>query len=371
MSAPPRVPGAAALGLPALAPTPRDVVMRDGTASLLRFRRADNAPGAGGVDPDHGSTRHAAPRSALAPVLLVPSLINRWYVLDLRPGGSLAEVAVQAGLETFCLDWGTPEDEDRFLTWDDLLARLARAVRKVQRLTGAPRVSLLGYCLGGTLSAIHAALEPHVVASLVSLAGPIDFAHAGMLGTLTDPRWFDAHAITSAGNLRAAQMQAGFTVMRSTRVAAQWVRFLERGHDAALREAMLALEVWNSDNVPFPGAAYATYIEELYQQNRLVAGTHYVAGRRVDLGAIAAPTLVIVADRDHICPPQAAFGLVRAREGRAPPTRVLTVPGGHVSAVVGARAARLLYPAMVEWLSSVGARTAATTAAAASAVPLS
>ncbi|MEJ7733045.1 MAG: hypothetical protein WKG00_28085 [Polyangiaceae bacterium] len=92
-----------------------------------------------------------------------------------------------------------------------------------------------------------------------------------------------------------------------------------------------------------------------------MAGTHHIAGRRVDLGA---PTLVVVADRDHICPPEAAFGLARAREGRAPPTRVLTVPGGNVGAVIGSRASRVLYPAIVEWLSSAPRTLAATDAAA-------
>ena len=353
MSAPPRVPGAEAFGWPELAPTPRDVVMRDGTATLLRFRG------------------EAAGRSVVAaPLLLVPSLINRWYVLDLRRGSSLAEAAVRGGLDTFCLDWGVPEDEDRYLGWDDVLARLARAVRRVRRITGAACVSLLGYCMGGTLSAIHAALEPEGVAALVDLAGPIDFAHAGLLGTLTDARWFDARAIVEGGNVRAAQMQGGFVALRPTSAMAKALGLLERGHDPAAREAFLALETWAADNVPFPAAAYVTYIEELYQQNRLVAGTHFVAGRRVDVGAIRAPTLVVVADRDAICPPEAAFGLARAREGRAPPTRVLTVPGGHVGAVVGSRAARVLYPAIVEWLSSAP-RTLAATAAAASEVPVS
>src|ERR1700678_3972281 len=121
-----------------LAPTPRDSLMRDGTAELYRFRRpATPAATEGGL-----------------PLLLVPSMINRWYVLDLREGASMARAFVDAGIDTFCLDWGVPEDEDRYLGWADVIDRLGRAVRAVRRLTGAPKVGILGYCMGGTLAGI-------------------------------------------------------------------------------------------------------------------------------------------------------------------------------------------------------------------------
>jgi polyhydroxyalkanoate synthase subunit PhaC len=102
-----------------IAPTPKDTVLRDGKASLYRFR---------------GS----AAAGSHVPVLLVPSMINRWYVLDLREGASLATaLSVKAPWDTYCLDWGIPEDEDRYFTWDDVVARLDRAVRRVLRLTGS------------------------------------------------------------------------------------------------------------------------------------------------------------------------------------------------------------------------------------------
>ncbi len=317
---------------PALAPTPRDTLQSDGTARLYRFRPSDGAPPA-----------------AAAPTLLVPSLINRWYVLDLREGASLARAFVDAGLDTWCLDWGIPEDEDRHLGWDDVLARLARAVRHVKRATGAARVNLLGYCMGGTLAGIHAALHPDETAALVNLLGPFDFAHAGFLGEMVDPRFFDAQAVADAGNVSPMQMQSGFTALRPTLSVAKWVGFVDRMHEAAARESFGALEAWASDNIPFPGAAYATYIRELYQENRLVAGTHHVRGRRVDLGAIRGPVMTVAADRDTICPLPAARALLD-RCGAAPADRqLLVVPGGHVGAVVGGEAREKLYPAITRF----------------------
>src|SRR5512138_2888693 len=108
---------------PPLAQTPRDELALEGGAKLYHF---------------HGS---AKPKGA--PLLLVPSLINRWYVLDLRPGASLVEALVGAGIDVWCLDWGVPEAEDRFLDWEAVLARLCRAVRRVKRETGADKLAAL------------------------------------------------------------------------------------------------------------------------------------------------------------------------------------------------------------------------------------
>lgn len=323
-----------------IAPTPKDTLHREGKGSLYRFRGPKSERGEGA--PTH------------VPVLLVPSMINRWYVIDLRQGASLA-AALSHGTpwDTFCFDWGVPEDEDRYVTWDDVVARLDRMVRRVLRITGAKQVSIVGYCMGATLSSIYTALHPERVAALVNLAGPVDFAHAGRLGTMVDARWFDPSAMTAAGNLAAHQMQSGFVSLAPTGTISKWVGLVDRGHDPRAREAFGALETWASDNIPFPGGAYVTYIKELYQENLLIKGEHRVRGERVDLSRIRCPVMAIVAERDAICPPKAATALLDAASSTV--KDVLSVPGGHVGAVVGSRAAKELYPRLREWLARHGA----------------
>lgn len=311
-----------------LAPTPRDSLFSEGTATLYRFRSPDA-------------------RSGRAPVLLVPSLINRWYVLDLRPGASLARALVDAGFDVYCLDWGVPEAEDRYLDWDTVVGRVGRMVRRVRRESGAPRVGLLGYCIGGTLAAIHTALEPDSIAGLVNLAGPIDFAEGGLLAHLVNPRWFDPQAIADAGNVSAQQMQSGFVALRPTAQLGKWLSFFDRLGDPERLEAYQALEEWASANIPFPGAAYAKYIRDLYQENALARGEHHVAGRRVRLGDIRCPVLTVVTDRDVICPPPAAQALNDLAGSRD--KSLLVIPGGHVGAVVGGSAPKQLYPRLAEW----------------------
>ncbi len=321
--------------MPTLAPTPRDTIQQDGAAKLYRFRRG-NEDARGGRE------------SAADPILLVPSLINRWYVLDLREGVSLASSLVDRGLDVWCLDWGAPGDEDRYLTWDDVVAKLARALRKVRRETGSAKVGMLGYCIGGTLAGIQAALDPDAISAFVNLAGPFDFSEGGHLAHMTNPRWFDVDAVADAGNVSAQQMQSGFQMLRPTLSISKWVNLFDRWNDPAFREAFDALETWSNDNISFPAAAYRTYIRELYQENRLVKGEHRVAGRRVDLGAITCPVLTIATEKDTICPPLAARALHERCGSRD--KEMLVVPGGHVGAVVGSKAAHNLYPAIGKWL---------------------
>jgi polyhydroxyalkanoate synthase len=321
-----------------VATTPRDTLWRDGSASLYRFRRPSSVKAAGAL-----------------PVLVVPSMINRWYVVDLRAGASLVEALVAGGLDVYCLDWGIAQDEDRYLTWDDVVARLGRAVRFTERHSGQKRVGLLGYCMGATVSGIYTALEPSHVAAFVNLAGPFDFSQGGLLRTMVDPRWFDASVIADAGNVTPHQMQSGFVALRPSSQIAKWVGFVDRMHEPAARESFDALESWAGDNIPFPGAAYATYIGDLYQRNALIKGEHHVAGRRVDLGNIRCPVLTVAAERDTICPLPAARALNEAC-GSAD-KELVVAPGGHVGAVVGSRAPKVLYPAMRDWLRSKLATT--------------
>ena len=310
--------------------TPKDTLFRDGRGSVFRFR-------------GDGASTHV-------PVLLVPSMLHQWYVLDLCEGGSVA-AALSNGTpwDTYCFDWGVPEDEDRYVEWDDIVRRLERAVRFVQRSTGAKKVALVGYSMGATLAAIHAALHPETVAALVNIAGPIDFSESGRLGAMVDARWFDAEAMASAGNISALQMQSGFMALRPVEGFSRWVRAVEHLGDPDARAASSALEAWANDTIPFPAAAYVTYIQELYQQNRLVRGEHWVHGERVDLSRITCPLLSVIAERDGVCPEASTTALADYTSGDV--KDVLRVPGGHVSGVTGAEASTSLYPPLVAWLS--------------------
>lgn len=312
-------------GQPAVGTTPHSVVWTENKWRLLRF---------------------APPRPRYkTPVLLVPSLINRWYVLDLGSGRSLIEWLVAQGHEVFCIDWGTPGPEDRYLTWDDIAGRyIGRAVR-VARYGRSGDVHVLGYCLGGTLAVSYVAAFPDRVRSLLALAAPIDFEHAGLMATWTRTPTFDVRAIFEAfGNIPWPLMQASFNMLRPTLWPAKTVQLLDRAWDDEFLETFLATERWGHDNVSFPGACYVRYIEELYRRNRLMTGGFTVAGRPSELAAIKCPVLALAFESDNIVPLASAAPLV---DRVASTDKQLVVqPGGHVGAVVSRKAAGRLWPVM-------------------------
>jgi polyhydroxyalkanoate synthase len=279
---------------------------------------------------------------------MVPSLINRWYVLDLGTGRSLIEWLVAQGHEVFCIDWGTPGDEDRYLTWDDIAGRyIGRAVRIASRYSRSHQVHLLGFCLGGTLAVTYAAAFPEHVRSLLALAAPIDFDQAGIMAQWTRTPTFDIAALVDAfGNVPWPLMQASFHMLRPTLTASKTVALLDRAWDDEFLESFLSTEKWGNDNVSFPGACYARYIDELYRRNKLVTGGFTLLGRPAELPQIRMPLLALAFADDNIVPVGSAAALV----DRVASTdkQLVVMPGGHVGAVVSRKASSRLWPVMSE-----------------------
>jgi polyhydroxyalkanoate synthase len=309
--------------------TPRDVVGRERRWSLMRFRRPA-----------------AAPIRFATPVLLVPSLINRWHVLDLQPQRSLIEDLVARGHDVYCVDWGTPAPEDRFLTLDDVAdGAIGRALRIAGRGAPGGKVHLLGYCLGGTLAAIHAAARPQRIATLTTLAAPVDFAAAGILSTWVGVPSFDVDALVAATGVVPWQLlQASFHMLRPTLGLTKAVGLVDRAWDDEFLDGFLATERWGNDNVGLPGAFYQRYVQDLYRDNRLVRGDFALSGRPARLEAIACPVHVVTFEHDTIVPKASAVPLVE-RVG-SPDKAHLHLSGGHVGAVVSRKAGERLWPAL-------------------------
>ena len=326
--------------LPAVGTTPSDVVHAENKWRLFRYR-----PRATGL-------------AYATPVLLVPSLINRHYVLDLVPGRSFVEYLVEQGHDVYMIDWGTPGDEDRFLDLDDIVAGyIGRSLRVATQRSGHARAHLLGYCLGGTLATIHAAVHPERVASLLALAAPIDFHDDGLLSTWTRTRTFDVAALVQgAGNVPWPLMQLAFQLLRPTLALSKAASLVDRAWDDEFLDGFLALERWGNDNVSFPGAAYRRWIEALYRDNALVRDAFTLRGEPVRLSAIRCPVLAVGFSDDHIVPSASAGALVD-RVGSSD-REALVRRGGHVGAVISRTASRDLWPKLAGFWQRLEAQNA-------------
>jgi polyhydroxyalkanoate synthase subunit PhaC len=310
--------------------TPCDVVHEENGWRLLRYRARP------------GGLAHRTP------IVMVPSLINRHYVLDLMPGKSLVEWLVARGHDVLCLDWGAPADEDRYRDFDDTDRAIGRALTVACRLSGRPRAHLLGYCIGGTLTVMHAARWPERVASLAVLAAPVSFRDAGILGAWTRTKSFDVAALVDAtGNVPWQLMQSAFLLLRPTLGLSKAVGVLDKFWDDTFLDGFFALETWGNDNVSMPGAFYRRYITELYRGDALIAGRFSLAGRPLRLGDVRCPTLAVTFEHDNIVPAASAACLLDL-VGTADKRRI-HLPGGHVGAVVSRKACQALWPQLAAW----------------------
>lgn len=303
--------------------TPHLVVHQENKWSLLRYEGA-------------------APRLHRHPILLVPSLINRHYVLDLRPGKSMAEWLVARGHDVYCIDWGTPGPEDRYIDLETVVDRyLGRAVRVTTRLSGA-RPHLVGYCMGGTLAAVYAALHPDAIASLVTLAAPIHFEDDGLLAKWSKTPTFDVEALVDATGLVPWQLlQSSFHMLRPTSNLMKVVNLVDRAWSDPFLDGFFALETWANDNVSLPGAFYKSWIIDFYRDDRLWHGTLSVGGREASLDRITAPVLAISFEQDTIAPPASCEAIVERVSG---PSKIARLPGSHIGGTTSSAAAKNLWP---------------------------
>lgn len=316
--------------------SPKTVVWRKNKALLYRYDRS-------------------TPATRRTPVFIVVPLINRAYILDLHPGSSLVEFLLEEGFDVFLLDWGTPGDEDRGLSLDDLLVRyLARATRHASQAAGGAPLSLLGYCIGGTLACCYTALfgdAPAPVKNLVLFTTPIDFADAGKFGAWTGSRVFPLDLLTSVYPVVPGQFPDMGSKMLNplpTTVGTYvrlWDRLGEPDFDLA---AWQALYRWVNEGVPFPSAAYRQWIRDFYQANKLARGQLSIEGRPVCLEAIHCPVLNVAASADAIAPRTTTSAILRLVSSRD--TQELVLVGGHVGTIVGRTARTQLWPRVADWL---------------------
>ena len=178
---------------------------------------------------DYGAVPEAAVPSGGAPILVVPSLVNRGYVLDLAPERSLLRALAAAGFRPFLVEWGFPgEAERRFTLTDYVAGRLEGALEAVLTISGR-RPAVLGYCMGGLLALALVQRRPRDTGALALLATPWDFAAdappiAASL-PLAQP-WLTA-MIEQAGWLPTDLIQTLFFALDPMLVIRKFLRFVD------------------------------------------------------------------------------------------------------------------------------------------------
>ena len=281
-----------------------------------------------------------------APVLLVPSLINRAYVLDLTAQRSFARYLRERGLRPYLLDWGAPGAEEREFGLDDyILGRLEPALEAVRRDAGQP-VALAGYCMGGTMVLPLAARSD--MAALVLLATPWEFWADGR----HQARLIAAHLpgltalIEGLEQLPPDALQAMFAALDPLLAARKFSAFAALPPASAAARNFVALEDWLNDAVPLTGPVARACLEDWYGANAPANGAWRVGGEAVRPERVTCPALNVVPARDRIVPPASAEALSTA----LPHVETWRPPLGHIGMMASPRAKRLLWRRLAAWI---------------------
>ncbi len=285
------------------------------------------------------------------PIVFVPSLVNRGYILDLSERRSLLRDLSGRGYRPLLVDWGAPGKQETEFSLDDYIAgRLSGALQAAHDLDGQP-VTLAGYCMGGLLTLALAAIHPEWVSALVLMATPWD-VHAMETGKT---RMLEAMipAINSVlevtSSLPVDVLQAMFVSLDPNLTANKFRTFAAMNKRSARAKNFVALEDWINDGVPLAGPTAKDCLIDWYVKNKPGRSCWKIAGKTVRPEEMNIPSLVIVPTQDHIVPPGTALPLVK----KLPISSCLKIKAGHIGMVAGSRAKGTLYSPMAQWLDNI------------------
>jgi len=321
-----------------------------GLARYQRHPHRHTVPGAPTLW-QRGSARVIDHGGSGVPLLVVPSMINRAFIMDLTVQTSRMRWLAANGFRPFLFDWGEPgprEAHFRIATY--LEERLRPGLRAVQRVCGGGPVNLAGYCMGGPIALALAALEPERVGRVVALGTPWDFTHFPEHVKFRENRKaLEASLMTMAtlfGTIPPQVVQS-FFAMRDLEAGARKFRRFGAGDpmDAAAKRFVM-IEDWLNDGIGIPLPVTLECFTEWLVDNALVQGTWDIGRGTLDAGAIRAPLMVVVGTRDSVVPPACALPLATA--GGA--ARVLEPEAGHLGIVLGEVADRDVWSPVRDFL---------------------
>jgi polyhydroxyalkanoate synthase subunit PhaC len=302
---------------------------------------------------DHGIDGNGSQAAGGVPVLFVPSLVNRGWVLDLIPGQGMLSWLAGHGVHPYRVEWGAPgEDERAFDIASYIEQRLEPALAEVTRRSGRPPL-LVGYCMGGLLALAAAIRRPDTIGGLALLATPWDFhaenaARSATIGTF----YRAARPLLGAwGEFPIDAIQALFATHDPIVALRKFRRFASLDPASVEARNFVALEDWLNDGVALTLPVADEAMLGWYEANLPGQGRWVVGGTPMDPAMVDVPSLVVVPGGDRLVPPLSAAAILpRLRQ----PTR-MDIPLGHIGMVVGRHAERALWSPLADWLVAAGA----------------
>ena len=311
--------------------TPSEVIKMKGKFSLLHYK--------------------PAVQKERVPILVIYSLINRHYILDLLPKVSVINNLLRQGFDIYATDWGTPDSSYKDMTLENYAQDyVENAVEKIQEITGSKKVSLFGYCWGGIFATIYSALHPENVKNLVLHATPIDLEVVnGVIENWT--KHIDADGIVdSLGNVPAGFLNSAFILRNPLEVLLKYPRYFSEPRTLEEVLQFFAIETWLYDSVPIIGGVYREIVNQIYKKNLLIKNKMRLGNDIVDLRKITMPLLNIIGAKDDLVPPHSSKSIMNVV--RSEDKKLIEFPTGHVGLCISPEAHEELWPEVGRWLAA-------------------
>lgn len=284
------------------------------------------------------------------PILIVNSLVNKYYILDLLPGKSYVEYLVNQGFNVYMIDWGEPDASDSNLGLEDYINHfLVNIIAQVLAHSKAKKLSIIGYCMGGTLALMYAATKPKYLKNLILLATPVDFHNDSLLSLWGKPEHFNVDRfIDIYGNAPKEILYSTFMMLKPLKNITKYIDLLENIQQPEYVKVFAAFDYWIKDAVSVAGETFRQFVKYGFQLNLLIQNRFPLGNRVVNLENIKCPVLNIVAEHDEIVPLKSSeilLDLIGSSE-----KELLKVKGGHHSLSIGLSAVTTVWPKTVDWL---------------------
>ena len=270
------------------------------------------------------------------PLLIVPPWINKYYILDLRQKNSFIRFALDQGHTVFVISWVNPDEHHADKTFDDyLLEGPLEAMDAIEQATGERELNMIGYCLGGTLTASllawMAVKGDRRVKSVTFFTTLIDFSEPGELGVFVDETTVEGleKKMTQRGFLEGSDMASTFNMLRANDLI--W-SFVVNNYLLGKEPFPFDLLYWNSDATRMPAKMHTFYLRNMYIKNKLRdPGGVTLAGEPIDVSRIDTPAYFISTIEDHIAPWKTTYLGAQLVRG---PVRFALGGSGHIAGIV-------------------------------------
>jgi len=270
------------------------------------------------------------------PLLMVPPVINKFYIMDLAPGRSMVEYFLRQGLQVFAISWRNPTAEHRTWGFDTYGRAILDALDAVEKITNSDRTHLQASCSGGILAAmtaehLTATGEGDRLAGLTLMVTVLDQRKAGFAAAAIDEEMANIAIALSArkGYLDGRALAEVFAWLRPTDLVWRyWVNNYVEGKSPAAFDVLF----WNADTTRMAAALHRDMVMLGLHNALATPGAVSMLGTPVDLGQLTVDAYVVAGIADHISPWQACYRSARLLGSKD--LRFVLSSSGHIAALV-------------------------------------